>query len=89
MNLVPEPIGESNEKKVTVAQLRAGAATLTERLEELRPRVVWVASKAAAKFAKPVVESFGARAIFTNHPSRSKNITDEALRAAFAAAVLG
>ncbi len=75
MNMVPEPLGKSNAIKVNDRQLRAGAATLAKRLKVLRPRAVWVATKRAAPFAVPVIESFGALAIVTAHPLYHVNIT--------------
>ena len=80
INLVPDAIGPTNDRKVTDAQLRTGAATLLERLRELRPRVVWIASARARKYAVPVVEAFGARIVVSNHPSRARS---SVLRAAW------
>ncbi len=83
MNLVPDAVGESNGSKVTAAQLRSGAATLRERLDHIKPRVVWIASANAMPYALPVVETYGVRIVKTIHPSRAPYV---ALLAAWAEA---
>lgn len=80
INLVPDAIGPTNDHKVTEALLRSGAATLQERLRELQPRVVWVASARVQPYALPVIKALGMRSVLSNHPSRA---TGPALRAAW------
>lgn len=72
MNLVPEPLGATNDSKVTDAQLRAAVATLSARLDRLNPAVAWIASKRILPFVKPLL---AARTVLdancvTKHPSR-------------------
>jgi len=83
MNLVPDSLGPTTESKVTTAQLRQGASTLLERLELLKPRAIWVASKKAGPFAVPIVEQYGAHLVYTAHPLYPVNISDEEMRRAF------
>jgi hypothetical protein len=81
MNVVDEPIGATNASKVTPAQLRAGAATLPQRLHRLAPRTVWLATKRARDYAAPHIT---ARLIATSHPLYPANISDARLREAWA-----
>jgi hypothetical protein len=74
MNLVPENLGATNDVKVTDAQLRAGAATLSDRLHHIRPRVIWLASKRIQRFALPIALAYGAIVVRSKHPSRASNI---------------
>lgn len=83
MNLVADSLGPTNATKVSQAQLRQGAATLLERLEQLSPSAVWVASKRAAPFAVPIVIRYGAHVVRTAHPLYPVNISDDEMRRAF------
>lgn len=73
-NVAIEPVGDSNASKVTSAHLRAGAATLPERLRQLAPNVVWLATAAGRPYAKPVIEQLGVRVVCTNHPLFAVNL---------------
>lgn len=68
MNLVPEAIGPTNATKVRAMQLKEGARTLPERLRTLSPRVVWIASKAAQKYASQIAEAQGVVVVLSDHP---------------------
>jgi len=59
MNIAPDPLATNNAaitKAMRKAALRAGEATLPERLAQLSPRKIWVATKLVAKFALKVIE---------------------------------
>lgn len=83
MNVIEHSVGPDSSHKARPRDFRIGAATLRARLEILRPRGVWLASKASAPYATPVLQQFGAPFVITAHPVDRRNIGDEELREAF------
>jgi len=71
LNLWPHNLGDSNDDKVTDAQLRDGAATLPERLADVAPRVVWIASMRVQRVPGVVeaIHAAGARLVRSVHPA--------------------
>lgn len=84
-NLWPHDLGSTNADKVSDAQLRAGAATLPDRLKLLDPLVVWVASVRSQPYALPAIRAYGARVVISDHPARASYIN---LAAAWAVCVV-
>ena len=76
-NVATSPVGmTSHEQGDKSPFLLTGAGTLPERIGQLKPSVIWLATVAGRPYAKPIIERLGVRVIMTNNPCDQRNISD-------------